>query len=77
MIAGGDRVDPHGEEFLGDGTGQAEAACRVFAIGDDEIQLQALTQTRQFGLHHIAPRLADNVAQKKNIHRKLPDALFG
>jgi len=70
VIAGGDRIDADGEKFLGDGAGQSETARRVFAIGDDKIQFQTLAQAPQLGIHHIAPRLADNVAQKKNIHRK-------
>ena len=48
VIAGGDHIDAHGEEFFRDGAGQAEAARRILAIVDDEIQFQALAQARQF-----------------------------
>ena len=34
-------------------------------------------QARQIRRHHVAARLADNVAQEKNIHRKRLQALFG
>ena len=35
VIAGGDALDAQREIFLGDGAGEAEAARRVLAIGDD------------------------------------------
>ena len=77
VIAGGDHIDAAGEEFLGDGAGEAEAAGGILAIGDDQIELQRVAQARQFGRHHVAARLADDVAQEKNVHRKRLEALFG
>ena len=73
VIAGGNHVYPHGEIFLGDGAGEAEAARRIFAIGDDQVGLEGGFQGRQLMRHGIAARLADHIAQEKNIHRAAPE----
>ena len=64
VIAGRDHVDAHGEEFLGDGAGEAEAAGGILAIGDDEIGLRgapcsrgsSAATTSRPGLPMMSPR---------------------
>ena len=69
MIAGGDAIHTGGEELVGDGAGQPEPAGRVLAIGDHEIQSQALSQHRHLRVHHLAAGPPDDVADEENSHR--------
>ena len=47
-----------------DGARDAETAGRVLAIDDDEIERERFLQSGQLGGDHVAPRLADDVAEE-------------
>ncbi len=74
MIAGGDDIDAQREELVGHGAGQAEAARRILAIGDHQVEIERGLQRGQFGGHHVSSGPSDNVAKKENVHagRKIP-----
>ncbi len=77
VIAGGDAIDAEREHFVGDAARDAETAREIFAIDDDEIELQHIAQARQFRRHHLAARFADNVADEKNTHAQLSNTAAG
>jgi hypothetical protein len=68
MIAGGDDVHSGGEDFLGGPGCDARTAGGIFAVGDDEIELVALTKFRHQRLDRLASRFAHDVADEKNFH---------
>jgi len=61
VIAAGDAVHPHVEQFLGGFQGQAEAAGGVLAVGNHQINGVPVHQTVQFPGERLASRFADDV----------------
>ena len=68
MIAQRDRVDAGLDQLAIDRLGDAEAAGRILAIGDDKIELPVAHQCRQALDDHGPPAPPDNVADEKNAH---------
>ena len=80
VIAERHRVDADGEEFLEDRFGDAEAACGVLAIDDDEIEAPARAQEGNLLNDRRAPRASDDIANEQEPHSALVDEngfLFG
>ncbi len=73
MIAGGDAVDAGLVEIAGRPLGDPEAMRRVLAVGDDEIQIEPLPQTRQMAGHGLPAGPADDVAEKEQPHGAPPN----
>src|SRR5580658_851100 len=69
MVAGGDDAHAGVQDFQRSIDSDAGAAGGVFAVGDDHVQLMGLAQTRQQPAQGVPPRFANNVADKKKIHR--------
>ena len=65
MIAERHGVDADGEEFLENGLGEAEAARRVLAVDDDEIEPPAGAQKGNLLKDRGAPRPPDDVADEQ------------
>ena len=59
------------EQLLEDGLGDAEAAGRVLAVDDDEIELVALAQAGQRIDDRLAAGAADDIAEKQQTHSGL------
>ena len=68
MIAQRDRVDAGLDQLAIDRLGDAEAAGRILAIGDDQIELPVADQLRQALDDRGSPAPPDNVADEKNAH---------
>ena len=68
VVAERDGVGAGLDQLLDDGLGDAEAAGRVLAIDDDEIQLVTRAKLRQRVEHRLAARPADDIAKKKESH---------
>ena len=68
MIAERDRIDAGLDQFAIDRFGDAEAAGRVLAIGDDQIELPVADQLRQALGDDGAPAAPDNVADEEDAH---------
>ena len=66
VVAERDRVGAGVEQFLVDRLGDAEAAGRVLAVDDDEIERPVADHARQMFGDGIAPGPADDVAHKQN-----------
>ena len=64
VIAGGDTVHARAEEFVRGRAREPEAARRVLAIGDHEIEPERVAQARKFRRDHVAARLSDDVADE-------------
>ena len=69
MIAGGQAVDTGVEQLARDIAGQPEAARRILAVGNREIELETIFETRQLRLNHLASRPPDNIADEQNTHK--------
>ena len=65
MIAERHRVDADGKEFLEQVLGEAEAARRVLAVDDDEIEAPAGAQNGNLLKDDGAPRPPDDVADEQ------------
>ena len=77
MIAERHRVGARGEEVLEDRLREAEAARRVLAVDDDEIEFPAIAQQRNLLDERGAPGPPDNVANEQETdHRGLKDNGF-
>ncbi len=70
MVAGGDDVGAHVEDFFGDGGCEAEASGGVFAVDDKEFNGVGFEDVRQMFAYDVAAGGAKNVADKKNVHKK-------
>ena len=68
MIAERDGVGAGVDEFVVDRLGDAEAAGRVLAIDDDQIELPVGDQARQAFVNNGAPGTPDNVADEEDAH---------
>ena len=68
VVAGGDAVDAGMKQIVGDGAREAEAARRILAVGDDEIEFERFLEARQLGRDHVAPRPPHDVADEKKVH---------
>ena len=68
VIAAADDIDPGGENFLTDLFRDAEAAGRVLAVGDDEIDAELAAQARQVPGQRLAPGPADDISTEQEFH---------
>ncbi len=68
MIAERDRVRAGIQKLLEDVLGDAEAAGRVLAIDDDEVELVALSERRQHFDDGLAAGASDHVSEEKKPH---------
>jgi hypothetical protein len=68
MIAAGDDVHTRGEDFLGRLGSYAGTACRVFAIGDDQMQAMPAPQFRKKLLDRTPPRVPHDVPDEQHFH---------
>jgi Flp pilus assembly protein CpaB len=50
--------------------GDAGASGGIFPIGNDHVDMMVLAQSRQQPAQSVPPRFADNIADKKKIHRR-------
>ena len=62
VVAGGDDIDAGVIKGLADLGGDAEAARRVLAVDDDEVELKPPAQVRDMFKHCLAAGFADHVA---------------
>ena len=69
MITGGDDVDAGGQDFARRFDGDAGPAGGVFAIGDDDVNMKRLAQAGQQFAQSVPSGFADNIADKKKIHK--------
>ncbi len=69
MVAGGDDVHAGVQDFARGVDRDARAAGGVFAVGNDEVKVVGLAQSGQEPAQRVPPRLADNVPDKKKIHK--------
>src|SRR5690348_14801941 len=69
MVAGGDDVHARGKDFIRGLRRDAVAAGGVLAVGDDEIERVAFSESRQQFSDGVAPGLPHDVANKKDLHR--------
>ena len=70
VIAGGDYIDAQFEQFFGERRSDAEAAGRIFAVGDHEIDGVIFHEPRQAVLDDVSPGTAENVANEENSHKE-------
>src|SRR5579859_1513446 len=68
MVAGGQNVAAHIKEFVGDGRCKPEPARRVFGVGNHQIDLVRLHHVAQVVAYDLAPRTAEDITYKKNLH---------
>ena len=68
MIARGKHIDPHEEQLIGNISGNAESSGRVLAVGDDQVRTVQIHEPAKLGPHHFPARLADDIADEKNLH---------
>ncbi len=64
MIAQGNDLDAHRQQFLGDIGSYAHAAGRVLRVGDHQIRLMRLHPARQHHRHRFTPGTADDIAEE-------------
>ena len=69
MVAAGHGIDACGEEVLADLFGDPEAAGGILAVGDHEIEPEALAQLRDPRGHRDPARAADDIATEENAHQ--------
>ena|SRR6516225_2233560 len=67
MIAAGDKIDAAGEHLIGGRRSQAEAARRVFTIGDACVHVVLFAQQRNAALKHLTTRRSNNIANDEDI----------
>ena len=68
MVAERDGVGAGLEQLLQDGLGDAEAAGRVLAVDDDEVERVAPAQAGQRLDNRLAAGAADDIAEKEETH---------
>jgi hypothetical protein len=70
VVAGGDDVRAEIEELVCDGGREAEAAGRVFAVDDEEIDGIGFKDVREVFADDVAAGGAEDVADEEDIHSK-------
>ena len=68
VIAGGEHIQPHGEQLFGDGRSDAEAAGGVLRVGDGQVDVVGLDDVLQVVGDNPASRRGENIADKENVH---------
>ena len=76
VVAAGDHVDTQIEQLAGGLLGDAEAACQIFAIGNDQIGGMAVHQAVQFAGNRLAAGLPHKVAHEENLNGHNPRPAF-
>ena len=71
MVAQRDRIHPGRQQRFRDGSGDARAGGRVFAVGDHHVQIQLSAKPRQTLLKDLAPRLPHDVSDEQNLYHSL------
>jgi hypothetical protein len=72
VVAERDRIGAGVDQLVIDRLGDAEAAGRILAVDDDEIELPLLSQGGKSIVHHRAAGPAQDVSDKKNTHSRPP-----
>lgn len=72
MVAGGDEIDPGGEELGCKGRGQPVAAGGVFGIDDERIERKPPLEFGYPRQEGMTPGAADEIAHEENPHPSLP-----
>src|SRR5206468_1117821 len=68
VIPGGEDVDAEGQQILGDGGCDAEAAGSVLAVRNGEVDAVGRDDILQVIGDDPAPRRAEDIADKENVH---------
>jgi hypothetical protein len=68
MIAGSEHIQAHGEQLFGDGGSDAEAAGRVFGVGDGEVDVVGGLDVLEMIGDNVAPRRGEDIADEKDVH---------
>src|SRR5215831_4374685 len=71
MVAGGQNVAAEIKELVGDGRCKPESASRVFGVGNHQVHLVRFYHVAQVVAHDLAPRAAEYVTYKENLHEYL------
>ena len=72
MISHGAYINAHGKQLMINLSGNALTMCRIFSIGNDQIDFILLLQPRQLLPHTLSSNGADNISKKQNIHATSP-----
>ena len=64
VVAGGDDMGSHVEDLFGEGRGDAEAACGVFAVDDEEVDGVGFDDVGKVLAYDVAAGGAENVADE-------------
>jgi hypothetical protein len=68
VVASGDDVSAEVEELFGDGGGDAEAACGVFSVDDEEVDGVGFDDVREVFADDVATGGAKDISDKKDVH---------
>jgi hypothetical protein len=69
VISTGDDIDTGGEKFLADLFRDPEPAGGIFAVGNHEIEAEALAQFRNLPDHRNPARTTNDISTEKNSHQ--------
>jgi hypothetical protein len=68
VVSAGQHVDSHFQEFFSKPRRDSESRCRIFAIGNDQINLPMGNDVREAIANDLPPGRADDVSHEKYAH---------